>query len=286
MSDRPLQMSMPGLEDALRDLGKSIAIPPTPDLATTVADRLRTETVTTPDGRAVPARRLPVARSLPRSLLLAAALALLAAGVVLGVRFGVQLLEIEFDPVASPTVPVSPDAGPAATLGSGVSEAAGSQLGLGQSMSLAAASASAAFPVLVPAALGPPDTVYLGGPRLRGQIALAYDARPDLPADGLLDGLGLLITQAAGRFDQTLALKRISGPGSATQVDVDGAPGYWLTGESHAFWYLAPDGSTIDDSQRRIGDTLAWERNGVLYRIEGAPSMARALEIARSIHAP
>jgi hypothetical protein len=32
-----------------------------------------------------------------------------------------------------------------------------------------------------------------------------------------------------------------------------------------------------------VGDTLAWERNGVLYRIEGAITQERALEIARSM---
>ena len=74
--------------------------------------------------------------------------------------------------------------------------------------------------------------------------------------------------------------------GIVVPVDVDGAPGFWMAGDPHVFWYLAPDGSTIQESERRVGDTLAWERDGVLYRIEGAPSKERALEIARSMRTP
>ena len=49
------------------------------------------------------------------------------------------------------------------------------------------------------------------------------------------------------------------------------------------FWYLAPDTSMIKESRRLVGDTLVWERDGMLYRIEGAISKARALEIAESM---
>ncbi len=51
----------------------------------------------------------------------------------------------------------------------------------------------------------------------------------------------------------------------------------------HVFWYLAPSGAVIEDSRRLVGDTLVWERDGVLYRIEGAISRAQALAIARSM---
>jgi hypothetical protein len=66
-------------------------------------------------------------------------------------------------------------------------------------------------------------------------------------------------------------------------VDVDGARGLWISGAPHIFWYLTPAGEFIDESRRIVGDTLAWERNGILYRIEGAISLERALEIAVSM---
>src|SRR3712207_7864772 len=43
----------------------------------------------------------------------------------------------------------------------------------------------------------------------------------------------------------------------------------WISGEPHLFWYLAPDGTFIEESRRVVGNTLAWERDGILYRIEG-----------------
>jgi hypothetical protein len=64
---------------------------------------------------------------------------------------------------------------------------------------------------------------------------------------------------------------------------VNGAPGLWISGAPHIFWYLTPDGEFIDESRRMVGDTLAWERDGILYRIEGAISLERALEIAVSM---
>jgi len=64
---------------------------------------------------------------------------------------------------------------------------------------------------------------------------------------------------------------------------MDGSLGVWISGQPHLFWYLAPDGSFIQENRRLVGDTLAWERDGVLYRIEGAITLSRALEIARSM---
>jgi hypothetical protein len=132
--------------------------------------------------------------------------------------------------------------------------------------------------------LGPPDVVYVGGPPLRGQVAFVYAPRPDLPASQLLGGAGLLVTENRGRPDTGLAHKLLeSGLATVEPVDVGGAPGVWIAGRPHIFWYFAPDGSVIEESRRLVGDTLAWERDGILYRIEGAITVERALEIARSM---
>lgn len=137
---------------------------------------------------------------------------------------------------------------------------------------------------LWPAALGQPDAVYLGDVALRGQVALVYAPRDDLPASNLLGGAGLLVTQNRGEPDDGLARKLVqTGLARVEPVDVNGATGVWISGEPHVFWYLAPDGFAIEDSRRLVGDTLAWERDGVLYRIEGAIPLAQALEIARSM---
>ena len=271
MTDRLGAMPLDQLEVELSDLATAIVFPPTPNLANAVALRLR-ESGETIEERP---REFGVRRVLRRSLLLAAALVLVVVGAALAVRFGLELLSIERAPV--PTAPfMSPSSFPAGAPGMG--------LGLGEPMTLGAIHDAATFDVLLPEALGPPDATFVGGESLRGQVAFVYAPREDLPASGLLGGAALLITQNLGTADDGLAHK-IADTSSATvaPVEVDGAPGVWITGEPHVFWYVAPDGTFIQESQRLVGDTLAWERDGVLYRIEGAIPLDRAMDIARSM---
>lgn len=277
MSDRD-SMGLENLEARLGDLAAALAFPATPDLAGAVGAKLRSPAGTADMAAdALPVRPRPwlVRRSLRRSLLLAAALTLLVVGGVLAVRFGLELLSIEFGAV--PTVaPPSP--------GASVSGSPGEGLRLGRPLTLEEADAEADFELLVPEALGTPDAVFLGDVALRGQVAFVYAPRDGLPASELLGGAGLLITQNAGRPDEGLAQKLLdTGQASVAPVDVDGALGLWITGAPHFFWYLAPDGSHVEDSRRLVGDTLAWERDGVLYRIEGAIDLAHVLDIARSM---
>ena len=271
MTERPARGSMTELESALADLATALAIPPTPDLATTVAARLREP------GR-VPSPPPVIRRSLRRSLLLAAALALLIVGGAVAVRLGLDLLSVETGPIpgsaTSPTLTASP----------GASRPPGSTLGLGAARPLDEVRAEAPFTVRIPTALGPPEAVYVGGPDLRGQVAFVYGVREDLPASPTLDGAGLLITQNQGEPDDGLAHKLVDmGVATIDAVTVDGARGLWISGEPHVFWYLAPDGAVIQESQRLVGDTLVWERDGVLYRIEGSVPLTRAMEIAASM---
>lgn len=271
MTDRPARGSTAELESALEDLATALAIPPTPDLATTVGTRLRSA------GR-VPSPPRVVRRSLRRSLLLAAALALLIVGGAVAVRLGLDLLSVEMGPI--------PSRAPSqvATAGAGASRPPGSTLGLGAARTLDEVRADAPFTVRIPAALGPPDAAYVGGADLRGQVAFVYAARDDLPSSPTLGGAGLLITQNQGEPDDGLAHKLVDmGVATIDAVTVEGARGLWISGAPHVFWYLAPDGAVVQESHRLVGDTLVWERDGVLYRIEGAIPLSRALEIAASM---
>ncbi len=259
------------IEAALAELATAVAFPPTPDLAAAVGRRVREGRVARPSPR-------PILRSLPRSLLLAAAIALLVVGAVIGIRVGLDLLSIEFGPVPSPVPSQSAPASP------GTDRSPGAGLGLGEPATLDEAGGHVPFVVRVPTALGPPDAVYVGGTNLRGQLAFVYGAGPGLPASDLLGGAGLLITENEGSADDGLAHKLIDARiASVETVTVEGAPGYWISGDPHFFWYLAPDGSAIEDTRRLVGDTLVWERDGILYRIEGAITKERALAIATSM---
>ena len=271
MTDRLRSNRVADLEAALVDLGTAVEFPATPDLAGSVGARLRAQDVV-----AVRPRR-PVARRLVRSLLLAAAISIALVGTVLGIRLGLDLLSIEFGPVPSPspTVPAIATSSPSRP---------GDGLGLGDIVPIEDARAAAPFRILIPTTLPTPSTVFMGGPALRGQIAIAYPAGPDLPPSDLLGGAGLLITQNAGSADEGLANKLVdAGLATVDKVVVAGAPGLWISGPPHLFWYLDPDGEVVDSGRRLIGDALVWERDGVLYRIEGAISLARALEIAEAM---
>ena len=95
---------------------------------------------------------------------------------------------------------------------------------------------------------------------------------------------GLLVTQNRGEPDSGLAHKdRRHQPRDGPARGHRRFTGLWISGAPHLFWYLAPDGTFIQESRRVVGDTLAWERDGMLYRIEGAITLERALEIARSM---
>lgn len=270
MSDRLGAMSNDDLGARLADIAAALAFPPTPDMATAVGSRLRAQV----SAIGTDTRPRPIRRSLSRSLLLAAALALLVVGGAFAVRFGLELLSIEFGPLPS-VMPASPSApAPGAT---------GAGLGLGSAMTFQDAEAAAAFDIRTLPGLGPPDAVYLGDITLRGQVAFVYAPRDALPASDLLGGAGLLFTQNRGETDDRLARKLADANlASVEPVDVNGAAGVWISGEPHFFWYLAPDGSFIQESRRLVGDTLAWERDGILYRIEGV-TRDHALELARSL---
>lgn len=269
------------LEAALIDLGESLDWPATPDLAPVIGSRLRSgPPVSFSD------RRSDRSRTVRRALLLAAALVLVAAGAVAAVRLGLDLLRIDIGPVPSASSAPSASSTPSAPGRSPIPPASRAYLGLGlgRSATLEQARSSVDFALRVPAELGDPARVFIGGPVLRGQVAFLYDAGPELPASDLLDGAGLLVTQARGEPDEGLANKLVdAGLATIESVTVGGAPGYWISGEPHVFWYLAPDGKAIEDGRRLVGDTLVWERDGILYRIEGAISRERAIEIAESM---
>jgi hypothetical protein len=274
MSDR-FAPDFNDLEAQLADLAGALAFPPTPDLATAVRTRLRAGAqIASSETRVVPFRR-----SLRRSLLLAAALTLLVVGGALAIRYGLELLDIRFGPV--PTMTPTPSvAGPSP----GTSVALGASLRLGEPATLQDVLGISAFRVLVPERLGPPDMVYVGGAALRGQVAFVYAVRDTLPMSGLLGGAGGLITQTRGELDQGLVDKLLNAElATVERVEVSGAPGVWIAGGPHVFWYLAPDGTVIEESRRFVGNTLAWERDGVLYRIESMLDLDGALEIARSM---
>ena len=93
---------------------------------------------------------------------------------------------------------------------------------------------------------------------------------------------GLLITQFRGEPTPEF-LKKVTGAGLVSFVEVGGEPGYWFSGEPHFFTYQDARGTLRDERTRLAGNTLIWQRGDLTLRLEGNLSMAEAVRIAESM---
>ena len=125
----------------------------------------------------------------------------------------------------------------------------------------------AGFTVLTPA---PPAQVR----------SLAFDDRPPGGEVELDLAGGAIVTEVTGAIDQGFFGKMVGGEGQVIQVAVGATTGYWVTGAPHVFFYQDAKGQFRSDDLRLAGDTLVFERKGVIVRIEGAKNEADALRIA------
>ena len=159
------------------------------------------------------------------------------------------------------------------------------ELDLGERTSLARAQESVAFEVRLPAALGRPDSVWLDTGVAGGQVALAYEASPSLPAAPGTN-LGALVTQFSDGQVSEVALKKVIGsqPGTIYEpVTVEGQQGFWISGEPHVIAYLEADGDIRNETVRLAGNVLLWESGGVTFRIESTLPQSEAQAIAESL---
>jgi hypothetical protein len=251
----------------LRALGESLDLPPTPDLVTPVSAAL--------SGPGAPGlgRIWPLGgRQVRLSLVLALLGLAVAAGIVAATALVLGGLRITFvdrlPTVAPETVP---------------KDELGSNLGLGALEDLASAKRQVRFKVFVPTTppLATPDAVYYVDLLAGGQVSLVYgpgDGRP--PATD--SGVSVLITEFPGAMEQDLAQKSV-GPGTTVEIlTVNGGLGFWIKGRPHVITYRDPTGNRVPDFMRLVHNSLAWEQDGTVLRIEGDLTREDALEIAAS----
>jgi hypothetical protein len=239
---------MAELELELRRLGREVAWPETPELAGAVRRRIE----------APPERRFR-----PRTLAIALAILAVAVGAVFAVPPArTAILDwlgfggVEVRRVAE--LPQVPSEG---------------RLVLGERVSLERARALAEHPVLVPDEAGfeRPDAVYVDPFAPGRPVALVY---------GPLGRPRLLVLQFRAA---PLIEKALLGETRVEQVTVDGAPGLWMEGPRHEFFYRTLEQEAMRDTQRLAGNTLLWTRGPLTLRIEGDLSKAEAIRIAESM---
>jgi hypothetical protein len=153
----------------------------------------------------------------------------------------------------------------------------GQELALGEPVTLDRARRRADFDVLVPAALGRPDAVYLDEDP-------AFGTRVDFIYRGSGNRVGLLMTEFRARA--TPLIEKTIGSGSRVErLRVDGDPAYFISGAQHGFAYIPTNGSgAVFEDQRLAGNTLLIDRSdGILLRLEGDVDRAEAVRIAESV---
>lgn len=251
------------LESALRDIGSRLEAQAAPDLTQRVRSRL-------------------AARTEPRrSWLFALAPALLTLLVIAGGAAAAELVRLRgVDVFRVPVVSTPLPQRPSPASSPSASPPTAGSLDLGERASLAVAE-ELVQPLYVSSdpVFGAPDEIYVrrGG---NGQASFVYAPRPGLPAGPT--GHGALVTQFRGVLETSFIGKGV-GPGSKVEnVRVGDAPGIWIEGQAHLFFYRDGAGNTRQETLRLAGNTLLWQRGDTLLRLEAQVDRQRALEIAAS----
>ncbi len=271
MARRQWRPSDDELARSLTRLDEHIDYPSVPDLAATVRARL-----STPDAARAGSTRQPGSPGRAHwlgSLRRRVALAIVAVVLVVGGALAVS-------PAARTAVAqwLGPRGIILFPLPRRLPAPAGAGLQLGDRVPLTTAQARVAFRILTPTTLGAPDEVYVR--RIAGDnvIALVYRARPGLPAAPHTSA-GALLTEARG----TVFAKFFDPATRVEYVTVDGQPGYWLTGRPHLFAYLDAQQRVRPETLRLAGDTLLWNRDGLVLRLETALPRNAALRLAANV---
>lgn len=117
--------------------------------------------------------------------------------------------------------------------------------------------------------LGDPDEVWIRGDAVTMVYGNAREVR-------------LLFSQFPGSIEYSF-VKKIGGLGTRVdEVRVGSSPGLWIEGAPHFFMYRNADGTIRSGPAYLAGNTLLWERDGHLLRLEGALTKVQALRIARA----
>jgi hypothetical protein len=242
------------LEAALRDLGRHLEIPPTPDFAAALHLRLSERAPAT--SRRVPRTPLAVALAVA-AVTIALVLIVAPARHAVAGWLGLAGDRIEHRTPASPPTTGSPV----------IDQLAGERLTLPD--------ARRRFPgLIVPAdrALGAPGAVVVG--RDGALVWLAY-----LDERGAVTALISEFAADSGEYFHKMIGNR-SGVEPAT---VNGSGGIWVTGPDHFVFLTDRSGGFYEDRGRLSGNALIWRQGALTIRLEGDFTKDRALAIAASL---
>lgn len=243
---------MNGLERALTELGRELAVPTAPDLAAGVLACIEPRRAL---GR--PRRRwiLAIAVCLLAALMATLAIPDARSALFRVLHIGGERIELVDELPAVAPAPAELDL----------------DLALGKRSTLEQARRAVDFDLRELDT--EPDRVYLGG---RGTVWFLY---------GTPARVRLLVAQTSGlEIDEPLIVKKLVPSGTRVeQVSVAGERGFYLGGSPHLLLLLDESGEVIEESVRLARNVLVWEANGVAYRLEGDFTRDEALTLASSL---
>jgi Domain of unknown function (DUF4367) len=179
------------------------------------------------------------------------------------------------------TVPTTSSAGTLANNTTSTTVVDLSTLDLGDAVSIDQAMLRTGLPDPTPALLGAPQSIHVVQPPTAGQIVEVY-APSDLVPPSKVTGVGALISVWPGKIEEGYFTKGLGEGTTLTSVDVGGSPGYWIEGQPHEVFFSI-DGEAQANTMRLATNTLLWQRDGYVYRIEADITAETALRIAASV---
>ena len=270
------------LERSLGELAERLNVPSSDRFVSDVMHRISAE----PEA---PARR--VRRGAPRLAGALAAIAVLATVALPGPRHAVARWlgfdSVHIEPnVTVPTTTALTTAVQTSTQGSTSTSTTTAPTAalpnLGPALSIDEAMSQTGLPDPTPAVLGDPQSVHVVTPPVSGQILLVY-APSDLVPQSPVTGVGALVSVMPAHIEEGFFQKML-GPGATVRsIEVDGLSGFWIEGSPHQLMFDMGDGQIQPDTLRLATNTLLWERDGHVYRLEADVSSETAVHIAESI---
>src|SRR5207245_10769199 len=113
----------------------------------------------------------------------------------------------------------------------------------------------------------------------RAERPRVYMPRAAVPPSGQAR-VAVLITEVNGKVDANYFGKMLGPDTTLEEVTVNGHRGYWISGSPHAFFFTDANGNFRDETLRLATNTLIFDDNGTIIRIEGDRPKAQPPELA------
>jgi hypothetical protein len=154
-------------------------------------------------------------------------------------------------------------------------------LGLESSVSIEVAMSQTGLPDPSPSLLGDPQSIHVAHPPESGQIIVVF-APSDLVPQSSVTGVGALVSVFPARIDEGFFRKTLGDTATVRPVEIDGTVGYWIEGTPHQLMFESGN-DVLQETLRLATNTLIWQRDGHVYRLEADITLETAVQIAKTV---